>query len=77
MYGKSSSTQKSPCVDREAMSKYPEKKKVHAASLEEVPVQPLMRKLPGETEVESEIASPKLFACGAEREDRGEIGSFP
>lgn len=80
---KSSSAKRRPSGNREAVRKYREKKKAHAASLEEDIAhlrainQQLMRRLQGQSALEAEIARLKCLLVDLRGRIEGEIGSFP
>ncbi|XP_065046860.1 basic leucine zipper 19-like isoform X2 [Musa acuminata AAA Group] len=80
---KSDSSKKRPCNNREAVRKYREKKKAHAASLEEEAAylrainQQLLKRLQNQAALEAEIARLKCLLVDLRGRIEGEIGSFP
>ncbi|THU64649.1 hypothetical protein C4D60_Mb01t28690 [Musa balbisiana] len=80
---KSSSTKKRSCGNREAVRKYRQKKKAHAASLEEEVAhlrainQQLMKRLQGQAALEAEVARLRCLLVDMRGRIEGEIGSFP
>ncbi|WOL18886.1 basic leucine zipper 19 [Canna indica] len=80
---KRSSIKKRSCGNREAVRKYREKKKAHAASLEEEAAQlrainqQLMKRLRGQASLEAEISRLKCLLVDLRGRIEGEIGSFP
>ncbi|WOL18589.1 basic leucine zipper 19 [Canna indica] len=80
---KSSSTKKRSFGNREAVRKYREKKKAHAASLEEEVAQlrainqQLMKRLQNQAALEVEVARLKCLLVDLRGRIEGEIGSFP
>ncbi|RWW21366.1 hypothetical protein GW17_00014488 [Ensete ventricosum] len=80
---KSASPKKRPCNNREAVRKYREKKKAHAASLEDEAAhlrainQQLLKRLQNQAALEAEIARLKCLLVDLRGRIEGEIGSFP
>ncbi|KAG6531680.1 hypothetical protein ZIOFF_005497 [Zingiber officinale] len=80
---KSSSAKRRPGGNREAVRKYREKKKAHAASLEDEIAhlrainQQLIKRLQGQAALEAEIARMKCLLVDLRGRIEGEIGSFP
>ncbi|CAL9060660.1 unnamed protein product [Musa banksii] len=76
-------SKKRPCNNREAVRKYREKKKAHAASLEEEAAhlrainQQLLKRLQNQAALEAEIARLKCLLVDLRGRIEGEIGSFP
>ncbi|KAJ8501339.1 hypothetical protein OPV22_011891 [Ensete ventricosum] len=82
--GKGSSTKKKrSCGNREAVRKYREKKKAHAASLEEEVAQlrainqQLMKRLQSQAALEAEVVRLRCLLVDLRGRIEGEIGSFP
>ncbi|XP_042435887.1 basic leucine zipper 19-like isoform X2 [Zingiber officinale] len=80
---KRSSAKRRPGGNREAVRKYREKKKAHAASLEDEIAhlrainQQLIKRLQGQAALEAEIARMKCLLVDLRGRIEGEIGSFP
>ncbi|XP_009401478.2 basic leucine zipper 19 [Musa acuminata AAA Group] len=80
---KNSSTKKRSCGNREAVRKYREKKKAHAASLEEEIAQlrlinqQLVKRLQNQAALEAEVARLRCLLVDLRGRIEGEIGTFP
>ncbi|XP_074561625.1 basic leucine zipper 19-like [Curcuma longa] len=80
---KNSPSKKRSCGNREAVRKYREKKKAHAASLEEEVAQlravnqQLMKRLQNQAALEAEVTRLRCLLVDVRGRIDGEIGSFP